>query len=250
VVCAHIGSAGGPGANGTTDRLRWRLNWLRVGVGPAEERGRAGRGSPLRPRNHHSMRALVSSVQAEPARPGGDDGRAGPVDGAYDHCAVGIKRHQEPSHLRDFDAPGGSGASGATCTVPPIGQPGWSTSAESKRDVAAAKAFFRKAIRSQKRAPQTITQDCYAASHRAVRELKADGSLRANMKPRSRKYLNNLIEQDHRGVKQRIAVMLGFKSFTNTAITIADIELMHRHPMHPQGPVDTATSGRSRPSQA
>ena len=38
---------------------------------------------------------------------------------------------------------------------------------------------------------------------------------------------NNLIEQDHRGVKQRIAVMLGFKRFRNAAITIAGIELMH-----------------------
>jgi transposase-like protein len=39
---------------------------------------------------------------------------------------------------------------------------------------------------------------------RAVRELKADGWLPANTKPRSSKYLNNLIEQDHRGVKQRM----------------------------------------------
>ena len=42
------------------------------------------------------------------------------------------------------------------------------------------------------------------------------------------KYLNNLIEQDYRSVKQRIAVMIGFKKFTNAAITIAGIELMHR----------------------
>ena len=75
-----------------------------------------------------------------------------------------------------------------------------------KRDVAAAKAFFRKAIKSQRRCPQTITLDGYAASHRAVRELKADGSLAADTKLRSSKYLNNQIEQDHRGVKQRIAV--------------------------------------------
>ena len=40
--------------------------------------------------------------------------------------------------------------------------------------------------------------------------------------------LNNLIEQDHRGVKQRIATMLGFKGFATAAITIAGIELMHR----------------------
>jgi transposase-like protein len=97
-----------------------------------------------------------------------------------------------------------------------------------KRDVAAAKAFFRKAIKSQQHAPQTITLDGYAASHRAVRELKADGSLPADVKLRSSKCLNNLIEQDHRSVKQRIAVMIGFKRFANAAITITGIELMHR----------------------
>jgi transposase-like protein len=97
-----------------------------------------------------------------------------------------------------------------------------------RRDVAAAKAFFRKAIKSQQCAPQTITPDGYAASHRAVRELKADGSLPSDTKLRSSKYLNNLIEQGHRCVKQRIAVMLGLKHFRNAAITIAGIELMHR----------------------
>jgi transposase-like protein len=61
-----------------------------------------------------------------------------------------------------------------------------------------------------------------------VRELKADGSLPAEAKLRSSRYLNNLIEQNHRGVKQRIAVMLGFKGFGSAVITIAGIELRHR----------------------
>src|SRR5258708_36101462 len=98
-----------------------------------------------------------------------------------------------------------------------------------KRDVAAAKAFFRKAIKVQHDAPRTVTLDGYAASHRAVRELKADGFLHAETKLRSSKYLNDLIEQDHRGVKHRIATMLGFKGFATAAITIAGIELMHPH---------------------
>ena len=68
-----------------------------------------------------------------------------------------------------------------------------------KRDVAAAKAFFKKAIKSQGRAPHTITLDGYAASHRAVREMKHDGLLLQDTKLRSSKYLNNMIEQDHRG---------------------------------------------------
>jgi DDE domain len=39
---------------------------------------------------------------------------------------------------------------------------------------------------------------------------------------------NNVIERDHRGVKQRVAAMLGFKHFRNAAITIASTELMYR----------------------
>ena len=64
-----------------------------------------------------------------------------------------------------------------------------------KRDVAAAKAFFRKAMKGQQRAPQTITLDGYAASHRAVRELKADGSLPADTKLRSSKYLTDVFDK-------------------------------------------------------
>jgi transposase-like protein len=97
-----------------------------------------------------------------------------------------------------------------------------------RRDVAAAKAFFRKAIGSQGSTPQTITLDGYAASHRAVREMTAAGQLAADTKLRSSKYLNNLIEQDHRGVKLRVGPMLGFKRFRSAAATIAGIELLRR----------------------
>ena len=78
-----------------------------------------------------------------------------------------------------------------------------------------------------------------------MRELKADGSLPASTKLRSSKYLNNVIEQDHRGVKQRIAVMLGFKEFGNAAITIAGIELLHRIR---KGQFGLGPPGRSRPA--
>jgi transposase-like protein len=49
-----------------------------------------------------------------------------------------------------------------------------------------------------------------------------------NTKLRSSKYLNNLIEQDHRGIKSRTGPMLGFKNFDCAAITVAGIELLHR----------------------
>ena len=58
--------------------------------------------------------------------------------------------------------------------------------------------------------------------------MKADGVLPENTKLRSSKYLNNLIEQDHRNIKSRVAVILRFKQFKNAAAAIAGIELMHR----------------------
>jgi transposase, IS6 family len=97
-----------------------------------------------------------------------------------------------------------------------------------KRDVATAKAFFRKAIKSQESTPRTITLDGYAASHRAVREMKADGQLPTDTTLRSSRYLNNLIEQDHRGTKRCIGPMFGFKGVKTAAVTIAGIELLRR----------------------
>ena len=47
-------------------------------------------------------------------------------------------------------------------------------------------------------------------------------------KLRSSKYLNNLIEQDHRGIKFRTRPTLGFKNYDRAAITIAGIELLRR----------------------
>jgi len=95
-------------------------------------------------------------------------------------------------------------------------------------DAAAAKAFLKKAIRHEGRPPHTITLDGYAASHRAVREMCTEGLLPKRTKLRSSKYLNNLIEQDHRGIKSRTRPMLGFKNFESAAITIAGIELLRR----------------------
>ena len=96
-----------------------------------------------------------------------------------------------------------------------------------KRDVNAAKAFLRSAIKSR-RGPTKITLDAYAASHRAVRQMKEDRELPQRATVRSSRYLNNLIEQDHRRVKQRIVPMLGFKRFANAAVVIAGIELAEK----------------------
>ncbi len=95
------------------------------------------------------------------------------------------------------------------------------------RDIAAAKRFFTKALQHNE-APEKITLDGYEASHRAVAELKADGVLPESVEVRTSRYLNNLVEQDHRRVKQRYYPMLGFKRFGNAAVTISGIELVEK----------------------
>jgi len=96
-----------------------------------------------------------------------------------------------------------------------------------KRDGNAAKAFLRKAMKGQ-RTPTKITLDAYAASHRAVAEWKGNGELPKCVPVRTRKYLNNLIEQDHRRVKQRLRPMLGLKSLRTAAVVISGIELAEK----------------------
>jgi transposase-like protein len=93
-----------------------------------------------------------------------------------------------------------------------------------RRDVATAKRFFRKALTNHP-APRVITLDAYAASHRAITELKSAGTMARRVRIRSSKYLNNVVEQDHRRIKHRIRPMLGFKRFEAAAITIGGIEL-------------------------
>lgn len=97
-----------------------------------------------------------------------------------------------------------------------------------KRDVAAAKAFFRRAFKGQGRLPRAITLDGYQASHRAAREILAENQGGARTELRSSNYLNNLVEQDHRSIKLRLGPMLGFKRFRDALITIAGVEFMHR----------------------
>jgi transposase-like protein len=93
-----------------------------------------------------------------------------------------------------------------------------------RRDVAAARRFFERAI-GQHDVPEKITIDKSGANTAAVRGLIADSG--ATIELRQSKYLNNLVEQDHRSIKRRIRPMMGFKSFDCAARLIAGIETMH-----------------------
>jgi transposase-like protein len=93
-----------------------------------------------------------------------------------------------------------------------------------KRNVNAAKAFLRKAMKGQ-RILAKITLDAYAASHRAVPDLKDTYELPKRVVVRRCKCLNNVIEQDHRRVKQRLRPIRGLKTFRTAAVVIGGIEL-------------------------
>jgi transposase-like protein len=77
-----------------------------------------------------------------------------------------------------------------------------------------------------------ITLDGYAASHRAVTNLKESGRLPRQLRVRSCKYLNNVVEQDHRRIKHRVRPMLGSKRFETAAVTIRGIELAEKIKKH------------------
>lgn len=70
--------------------------------------------------------------------------------------------------------------------------------------------------------------DGNAASHRALRLLRDEDPKWKCVVVRCCRYLNNIVEQDHRAIKRRCASMLGLKSFRTAAITFAGIELANR----------------------
>jgi transposase-like protein len=96
-----------------------------------------------------------------------------------------------------------------------------------RRDIAAATQLFTQAIKRHG-PPAKLTVDGYPATHTAISELKTNEVLPQSTQVRTSKYLNNLIEQDHRRVKQRIYPMLGFKNFRNAAVTVSGIELVQK----------------------
>jgi putative transposase len=73
--------------------------------------------------------------------------------------------------------------------------------------------------------PEKITIDGSAANEAAIKTYNAEHG--TAIKIRQIKYRNNIVEQDHRGVKRITRPMLGFKSFDAAQSTLVGIELMH-----------------------
>ena len=92
------------------------------------------------------------------------------------------------------------------------------------RDKAAARRYFEKAI-DQNGEPETITVDKSGANLAALEALNAGRA--TPIRIRQNKYLNNLVEQDHRAIKRIIKPMMGFKDFRCARIILAGIEVMH-----------------------
>ena len=96
-----------------------------------------------------------------------------------------------------------------------------------KRDTAAARRFFRKALKQAHTVnPRTVTVDKNAAYPSATKAMKKAGELWRFTKLRQVKYLNNIVEQDHRRIKRLVRPGLGFKSFHTARRTIAGYEIL------------------------
>ena len=92
-----------------------------------------------------------------------------------------------------------------------------------RRDAAAAKAFFKKAIKYNGR-PEKVTVDKSGSNKAALDYCNQDFSEDEKIQIRQIKYLNNIIEQDHRFIKKRTKPTLGFKCFLSASATIGGIE--------------------------
>jgi len=96
------------------------------------------------------------------------------------------------------------------------------------RNKQAAKRFFKKALAfSYVSTPRAITVDKNPAYPIAIQELKEEKKMPQGIQVRQSKYLNNIVEQDHRFIKKRLSTMLGLKLFRTAKAIISGIEVIH-----------------------
>jgi IS6 family transposase len=97
-----------------------------------------------------------------------------------------------------------------------------------KRDISSAKRFFKKVMRADhRRLPFSISVDRHASYPDAFAASQAEKVLPLDCKLRRVKYLNNVIEQDHRAVRRRWRAMQRFRSFHTAERTLEGVEALH-----------------------
>ncbi len=97
-----------------------------------------------------------------------------------------------------------------------------------RRDAQAAKRFFSKALAApHSSTPRVITVDKNAAYPKAFKELKADGAMPDQCDLCQSKYLNNVVEQDHRFIKRLVKLGMGFFSSETAWQTLRGYEAMN-----------------------
>jgi transposase-like protein len=87
-----------------------------------------------------------------------------------------------------------------------------------------ARRYFQRSM-AHNGVPETVTIDQSGANLAALKAINVERE--SPIRIRQKKYLNNIVEQDHRAIKRRIRPMLGFKKFTCARILLTGIELMH-----------------------
>ena len=98
-----------------------------------------------------------------------------------------------------------------------------------KRDEAAATAFFKQAINANG-FPDKVVMDKSGANYAGLENINLSlmlAGIVSFIEPLQIKYLNNLVEQDHRFIKKITKPMMGFKAFHSAKATIAGIETAH-----------------------
>jgi IS6 family transposase len=97
-----------------------------------------------------------------------------------------------------------------------------------RRDIPAVKRFFKKMMRADhRRLPFTISVDKNSAYPEAFTSSQMEKVLPHDCKLRRVKYLNNIIEQDHRFIKKRVQACLGYRSFDTAERTIQGVEAIN-----------------------
>jgi putative transposase len=95
-----------------------------------------------------------------------------------------------------------------------------------RRMLGSAQLFLRKAIRNNGK-PRVVNIDKSGANKSGIRTINRDLLTVRKIRIRQCKYLNNIVEQDHRNIKRRISIDTGFKEFESAKRTLAGIEVVN-----------------------